>query len=152
MSDRIFSTGRGCCERDRNYPPEFFCQIHGDNSNHDTSDCIVLRKEFVMLYPEFMEYRRRRQGAAAPIGGRGSGRGMNAGQASDTNTFARCCERTGDKFHDPSPMAKNRPFQGFVRYGTGILGTGMDVVPNLPKCPVPVLMSYLTYRGVRYRY
>ena len=30
-----------------------------------------------MLYPEFMEYRRRRQGAAAPNGGRGSGRGMD---------------------------------------------------------------------------
>ena len=56
-----------CWERDRNYPPEFFCQIHGDNSSHGTSDCIVLRKEFVMLYPEFMEYRRRRQGAAAAI-------------------------------------------------------------------------------------
>ena len=65
-----------CWERDRNYPPEFFCQIHGDNSSHDTSDGVVLRKEFVMLYPEFMEYRRRRLGAAAPIGGRGSGRGM----------------------------------------------------------------------------
>ena len=66
-----------CWERDRHYPPEFFCQIDGDNSNHDTSDCIVLRKEFVMLYTEFMEYRRRRQGAAASIGGRGSGRGMD---------------------------------------------------------------------------
>ena len=30
-----------------------------------------------MLYPKFMEYRRRRQGAAASIGGRGSGRGMD---------------------------------------------------------------------------
>ena len=43
-----------------------------------------------------------------------------------------------------------------VRYGTGILGTdmdvvpkvtevpgtGIDVVPNLLKCPVPELMSY----------
>ena len=29
----------------------------------------------------------------------------------------------------------------------------MDVVSNLlPKCPVPVLMSYRTYRSVRYRY
>ena len=28
----------------------------------------------------------------------------------------------------------------------------MDTVPNLPKCPVPVLMSYRTYRNVRYRY
>ena len=52
--------------RDRNYPPfwnhppEFFGQVHGDNSSHDTSHCIVLRKEFAMLYPEFMEYRRRR--------------------------------------------------------------------------------------------
>ena len=64
-----------CWERDQNYPPEF-CQIHGDKSSYDTSDSIVLRKEFVMLYPEFMEYRRRRLGAAAPIGGRGSGRGM----------------------------------------------------------------------------
>ena len=68
--------------RDRTYPPfwnhpqDFFCQIHGDNSSHDTSHCIVLRKEFVMLYPEFMEYRRRRLEAAAPIGGRGSGRKM----------------------------------------------------------------------------
>ena len=42
--------------------------------------------------------------------------------------------------------------QGCVRCGTGILGTGMDVLPNLPKCPVPVLMSYRTYRSFRYRY
>ena len=28
----------------------------------------------------------------------------------------------------------------------------MDVAPNLPKCPVQVLMSYRTYRRVRYRY
>ena len=40
--------GLECWERDRNYPPEFFSQINGDNSNHDTSDCIVLRKEFVL--------------------------------------------------------------------------------------------------------
>ena len=25
-------------------------------------------------------------------------------------------------------------------------GTGIDVVPNLPKCPVPVLMLCRTYR------
>ena len=68
--------------RDRNYlpfwnhPPEFFCQIHVDNICHDTSHCIVLRKEFSMLYPEFMEYRRQRLGSGAPIGGRGSGREM----------------------------------------------------------------------------
>ena len=30
-----------------------------------------------MLYPEFMEYRRRRLGAEAPIEGRGFGRGMD---------------------------------------------------------------------------
>ena len=44
--------------------------------------------------------------------------------------------------------------------GTGILcrtelpevyGTGVDVVPKLPKCPVPVLM-YRTYRAAGYRY
>ena len=68
--------GHDSWERNRNYPPGFSCQIHGDNSNHDTSDCIVLRKEFVMLYPEFMEYRRRRLGAAVAIGGRESGRRM----------------------------------------------------------------------------
>ena len=51
-------------------------------------------------------------------------------------------------------------------FGTGILGTGMDVVPKLPKClvpvlmsvrnlrkcPVPLLMLYRYYRSVRYRY
>ena len=37
---------------------------------------------------------------------------------------------------------KLKTTQGCVRYGTGIIGTGMDAVPNLPKCPVPVLMSY----------
>ena len=37
-----------------------------------------------------------------------------------------------------------------VKVRTGIDGTRIDV-PNLPKCPVPVLM-YRTYRSVRYRY
>ena len=37
--------------------------------------------------------------------------------------------------------------QACVRYGTGILGTGINVVPNLPKCPVPVLMLYRNYRS-----
>ena len=35
---------------------------------------------------------------------------------------------------------------------TGIAGTGIHVVPNLPNCPISVLMSYPTYRSVRYRY
>ena len=39
-----------------------------------------------------------------------------------------------------------------VRYRlTEVSGTGIDVVPNLPKCPVPVFM-YRTYRSVRHRY
>ena len=38
------------------------------------------------------------------------------------------------------------------RYGyrtelTEVSGTGIDVVPNLPKCPVPVWISYRTYRS-----
>ena len=33
-----------------------------------------------------------------------------------------------------------------------VSGTGIDVVPNLPKCPVPVSEVYRTYRSVRYRY
>ena len=37
-----------------------------------------------------------------------------------------------------------------VHTGTG--GTGIDVVPNLPKCPVPVLMPYRTYGSVRRSY
>ena len=35
---------------------------------------------------------------------------------------------------------------------TEVYGTGIDVVPNLPNCPIPVLMTYRTYRSVRYRY
>ena len=43
------------------------------------------------------------------------------------------------------------------RYGcrtelTEVSGTGIYIVPNLPKCPVPVSISYRTYRSVRYRY
>ena len=38
---------------------------------------------------------------------------------------------------------------------TKVSGTGIDVLPNSPKCMVPVLMSYRTYRsgitGGRYR-
>ena len=52
-------------------------------------------------------------------------------------------------------MSLDRKIEGCVRYGTGILATGMDVVPNLPnlpKCPVPVLTSYRPYRSVRCRY
>ena len=42
------------------------------------------------------------------------------------------------------------------RYGcrtelTEVSCTGIDVVPNIPKCTVPVLM-YRNYRSVRYRY
>ena len=33
-----------------------------------------------------------------------------------------------------------------------MFGTGIDVVPNLPKCPVPALMLYRNYQSVRYRY
>ena len=40
---------------------------------------------------------------------------------------------------------------GFRTELTEESGTGIDVVPNLPKCPVPVLM-YRTYGSVRYRY
>ena len=32
---------------------------------------------------------------------------------------------------------------------TEVSGTGFDVVPNLPKCPVPVSLSFWTYRSVR---
>ena len=42
--------------------------------------------------------------------------------------------------------------QECIRCVIGILGTGLDIVPILPKCPVPVLEVYRTYRGVRYRY
>ena len=43
------------------------------------------------------------------------------------------------------------------RYGcrtelTEVSGTGIDVVPNLPKLPVPVLMSSRTYQSSRCRY
>ena len=49
-------------------------------------------------------------------------------------------------------LVPSSDFLGCVRYGTGTPGTGMDVVSNLPKYPVPVLMSYRTYRSVWYRY
>ena len=64
------------------------------------------------------------------------------------------------------PSYTSTRFQGCVWYGTGILGTGMDVVPNLNqvsgtgidvvsnlrKFSVRVLMSYRTYPSFRCRY
>ena len=43
------------------------------------------------------------------------------------------------------------------RYGhrtelTQVSGRGLDMVPNFPKCPVPVSMPYQAYRSVQYRY
>ena len=35
---------------------------------------------------------------------------------------------------------------------TEVSGTGVYVVPNLTKCPVPVLIPYRSYRRFRYRY
>ena len=35
---------------------------------------------------------------------------------------------------------------------TEVSGIGIEVVPNLPRCQVPVLRSYRTYRGVGYRH
>ena len=50
---------------------------------------------------------------------------------------------------DVVPIPVQNPVQGAdVHTGTG--GTDIDV-PNVPKCPVPVLV-YQTYRSVRYRY
>ena len=47
----------------------------------------------------------------------------------------RCCTDTG------------------TNSGTDVhTGTGINFVPNLPTCPVPVLMSYRTFRRIRYRY
>ena len=37
-----------------------------------------------------------------------------------------------------------------VCIGTG--GTGIHIVPKLPKYPVPVLVSYRSYLSVRYRF
>ena len=34
----------------------------------------------------------------------------------------------------------------------GTAGTGIHIVPTLPKSPVPILMSHRSYRSVRYRY
>ena len=54
------------------------------------------------------------------------------------------------------------PYESMYRYRryryccrtelTEVSSTGIDVVPKLPKYPVPVLISYRTYRGVRHRY
>ncbi|CAM9146597.1 unnamed protein product, partial [Pylaiella littoralis] len=45
-------------------------KIHGENSHHDTSECIQLRKDFALYYPQFMEY------MGHTRGGRGAGRGL----------------------------------------------------------------------------
>lgn len=39
-----------------------------------------------------------------------------------------------------------------ARYNTGMSGTGLEVVPNVPKCGVRVYMSYRTCRSIGYGY
>ena len=59
---------------------------------------------------------------------------------------------TDDNISQGLPDGSHEGTKCCVRHGTGIFGTGMDAIPNLPKCPVPVLMLYRNYRSVRYRY
>ena len=47
---------------------------------------------------------------------------------------------------------RSRTLLTCVPYGTGTPGIGIDIVQNLPKSPVPVAISYRTYRCFRYRY
>ena len=53
----------------------------------------------------------------------------------------------GDGVDHFNNSPRNKISKECVRYGTGVLGTGMDVVPKLPKRPIPVLMLYRTYRS-----
>ena len=84
-------------------------------------------------------------------------RGFSSYQESIRYTSTFLLRTNGNTFSKPLgstfAFVRARPTNSIlhVRYGTGVPGTGMDVVPNLPKCPVPVLM-YQTYRSVRYRY
>ena len=45
---------------------------------------------------------------------------------------------------DVAPILVPTPVQTFIPVPP-------DVVPDVPKCPIPVLMSYRTYRRVRHR-
>ena len=67
------------------------------------------------------------------------------------NSFQNSVVSPNKLFDDGADHRNNSPRNNFlkecVRYGNGILGTGMDVVPNLPTCPVPLLMPYRTYRS-----
>ena len=53
---------------------------------------------------------------------------------------------------DALPNLPKRPVPLKDCTGTGGTGIHIPVVPNLPKCPGSVWMSYRTYRSVRYRY
>ena len=85
-------------------------------------------------------------------------RGFSSYQESIRYTSTFLLRTNGNTFSKPLgstfAFVRARPTNSIlhVRYGTGVPGTGMDVVPNLPKCPVPVWMPYRTYRSVRYRY
>ncbi|CAB1098884.1 unnamed protein product [Ectocarpus sp. CCAP 1310/34] len=52
--------------------PSHFCQLHGPNSTHETSECHKLRNEFLAHYNEFCAYmsgRREAQASVFPRGG-----------------------------------------------------------------------------------
>ena len=72
----------------------------------------------------------------------------------DPQNFARVCWYgtgiIGTGIH-VVPTYRSVRYRYWCTEHTEVSGTGIDVVPNLPKYPVPVLMSYWTYGSVRYR-
>ena len=63
----------------------------------------------------------------------------------------KVCTGTGGTGIDDVPNLMKCPVPVYTEF-TEVSSTGIDVVPNLPKCPVAVLMMYRTYRSVRYLY
>ena len=134
---------RGRRENPRNITRENPCYLP---ANHVTGNY----RHQVSHIPDFAQY----------MPNDSSGHSCGNTQCIRECTFSHSCEnpdtirdtRLTVRIFSRSSDHRNDILQGCVRYGTGILGTGMPVVPSLPKCPVPVLLSYRTYRSVRYRY
>ncbi|CAB1120555.1 unnamed protein product [Ectocarpus sp. CCAP 1310/34] len=66
--------------------PSHYCQLHGPNSTHETSECHKLLNEFLAHYNEFCAYmsgRREAQGSVFPRGGAQDSGGMVGGRGGD---------------------------------------------------------------------
>ncbi|CAB1100169.1 unnamed protein product [Ectocarpus sp. CCAP 1310/34] len=137
--------------------PSHFCQLHGPNSTHETSECRKLRNEFLAHYNEFCAYmsgRREAQGSIFPRGGaQGSGRMVRAGVGA---TLQRCRDRRVGQDPELEDNCRGATLGGVGMVDTALAPRKAEVVRWAAVVVIVRRPTFLprrlpTYRGTIFR-